>query len=63
MYTNRHIPHDMQDSQPKPASARALRQSLKETQANNPHLRLYLQLGQQLLINGWNVSTASSLLC
>ena len=62
MYTDRHMPHDIQDNQSQPASARALRQSLKETQANDSHLRLYLLLGQQLFVNGWNVSTASSLL-
>ncbi|MDI1309698.1 MAG: LuxR C-terminal-related transcriptional regulator [Methylotenera sp.] len=45
-----------------PSSARALRQSLKETQANDTHLRLYLNFGQQLFTNGWSVSAATSLL-
>jgi DNA-binding CsgD family transcriptional regulator len=45
-----------------PVSARALRQSVKHTQANDMHLRLYLLFGQQLLEQGWNVTTASNLL-
>lgn len=43
-------------------SARALRQSLKATQASDAHLRLYLSFGQQLFANGWNANTANSLL-
>ncbi|PPC87222.1 MAG: helix-turn-helix transcriptional regulator [Methylotenera sp.] len=45
-----------------PISARALRQSLKETQANDTHLRLYLNLGLQLFEHGWSISTSNSLL-
>lgn len=56
------MPNDLQQNHNQPSSARALRQSLKETQANDSHLRLYLQLGQQLFMQGWNVNTASSLL-
>lgn len=62
MYTIRHMPSDLQDNLSQPVSARALRQSLKETQANDSHLRLYLNLGQQLFTYGWNVSAASNLL-
>lgn len=45
-----------------PISARALRQSLKQTQANDTHLRLYLNLGLQLFEQGWGTATSSSLL-
>lgn len=45
-----------------PTSARALRQSLKQTQANDTHLRLYLNLGLQLFEQGWGAATSSSLL-
>ena len=62
VYTDRHMPHDIQEDKAQPVSARALRQNLKETQAIDSHLRLYLQFGQQLFMHGWNVSTASSLL-
>lgn len=70
MYTERHMPTDLPDNlsdnapvtQAQPSSARALRQSLKETQAHDTHLRLYLQFGQQLFSQGWSVSTANSLL-
>jgi DNA-binding CsgD family transcriptional regulator len=44
------------------SSARAYRQSLRETESNESHLRLYLDFGQQLFLQGWNVNTASSLL-
>jgi DNA-binding CsgD family transcriptional regulator len=43
-------------------SARAMRQSLKQTQANDAHLRLYFHFGQQLFTHGWNEQTANSLL-
>lgn len=43
-------------------SARALRQSLKQTQANDAHLRLYLNLGLQLFEQGWGTATSASLL-
>lgn len=66
MYTERHMPTDLSDNTTEqlaqPSSARALRQSLKETQAHDTHLRLYLQFGQQLFSQGWNASTANSLL-
>ncbi len=45
-----------------PTSARALRESLKQTQANDTHLRLYLNLGQQLFEHGWSIGASSSLL-
>ena len=45
-----------------PISARALRESLKQTQANDAHLRLYLNLGQQFFEYGWGVATSASLL-
>ncbi len=45
-----------------PHSARAMRQSLKQTQANDAHLRLYFHFGQQLFAHGWNEQTANSLL-
>lgn len=56
------MPNDISHNIEQPASARALRQSLKETQANDTHLRLYLNLGQQLFEHGWNTLTPSSLL-
>lgn len=56
------MPNDLSDTSEQPASARALRQSLKQTQANDTHLRLYLNLGQQLFEHGWNTNTASNLL-
>lgn len=59
MYTDRHMPNDIQENPAPHNSARALRQSLKETQAHDTHLRLYLQLGQQLFQQGWNVGTAA----
>lgn len=70
MYTERHMPPDLHDhltgnisaDLTQPSSARALRQSLKETQAHDTHLRLYLQFGQQLFTQGWNIGTANSLL-
>lgn len=45
-----------------PTSARALRESLKKTQASDAHLRLYLHLGQQLFEHGWSVTASDSLL-
>jgi DNA-binding CsgD family transcriptional regulator len=56
------MPSDLQENLIQPSSARALRQSLKETQANDTHLRLYLNFGQQLFTYGWSVSAATSLL-
>jgi DNA-binding CsgD family transcriptional regulator len=56
------MPNDLQDNQTKPTSARAIRQSLKETQANDTHLRLYLHFGQQLFSHGWNMGAANALL-
>lgn len=50
------------DPTQQPTSARALRESLKKTQANDTHLRLYLNFGQQLFEYGWGEATASSLL-
>lgn len=54
--------NELQENLIQPSSARALRQSLKETQANDTNLRLYLNFGQQLFTNGWSESTATSLL-
>lgn len=56
------MPNDLPDNLEQPTSARALRQSLKQTQANDTHLRLYLNLGQQLFEHGWGTVTASNLL-
>ncbi|PPC83379.1 MAG: helix-turn-helix transcriptional regulator [Methylotenera sp.] len=56
------MPNDLHENLNQPVSARALRQSLKESQANDSHLRLYLNFGQQLFTFGWNVSTATTLL-
>ena len=50
------------NSNEQPTSARALRESLKKTQANDTHLRLYLNFGQQLFEHGWGMATSSSLL-
>jgi DNA-binding CsgD family transcriptional regulator len=44
------------------ASARELRQSLKNTQSNDAYLRLYQHLGQQLFNQGWNQEMGSVLL-
>ena len=53
---------DSQSAGLQPISARALRESLKKTQANDTHLRLYLNLGQQLFEHGWGIAASSSLL-
>lgn len=45
-----------------PTSARVLRKSLKQIQANDTHMRTYLSLGQALFENGWDLNTASDLL-
>ncbi len=45
-----------------PTSARALRESLKRTQANDSHLRLYLNLGQHFFEHGWGVGASTVLL-
>lgn len=45
-----------------PTSARALRESLKQTQANDSHLRLYLNLGQQFFEHGWGIAASSTLM-
>ncbi|HSF71035.1 MAG TPA: DNA-binding response regulator, partial [Methylotenera sp.] len=45
-----------------PTSARALRESLKQIQANDTHMRAYLSLGQALFDHGWDINTASELL-
>lgn len=56
------MPNSVPENPIEPLSARALRQSLKEKQANDTHLRLYLQLGQQLFSQGWTISTAMNML-
>lgn len=56
------MPNDLQENINQPSSARALRQSLKETQANDAHLRLYFNFGQQLFTYGWSVNTANNML-
>lgn len=53
---------DLQQSIEPSISARALRESLKQTQANDTHLRVYLNLGQELFEQGWEPVTASKLL-
>lgn len=62
MYTNRHMPNDLHSNTDYAGSARDLRNSLKQIQANDSHLRLYTQLGQQLFNHGWNPATAGALL-
>ncbi|MES2500939.1 MAG: response regulator transcription factor [Pseudomonadota bacterium] len=56
------MPNDPLNHIEQPISARALRESLKQTQANDTHLRLYLNLGQQLFEHGWSIGVSSSLL-
>lgn len=51
-------PHDSAS----PTSARALRQSLKQTQASDAHLRVYNNFGKQLFEHGWGLNVAESLL-
>lgn len=62
VYTVRHMLNDQPNPAEQLTSARALRQSLKQIQANDAHLRLYLNLGQQLFEHGWGAGTCSSLL-
>jgi len=62
VYTDRRMPNELQENPTKLASARAFRQSLKETQSSESHVRLFLELGQQLFVHGWNANTASKLL-
>lgn len=45
-----------------PTSARELRDSLKQSQANSAHLRLYLQFGQELFEQGWTIGVCNTLL-
>ena len=56
------MPNDLHDQNEQPTSARALRESLKQVQANDTHLRLYQHLGQQLFEHGWSAGVCSSLL-
>jgi hypothetical protein len=56
------MPNDIENQTEQPTSARALRNSLKQIQANDTHMRTYLNLGQQLFEHGWDVNTASTLL-
>lgn len=58
VYTIRH----MSDHLSHPTSARALRQSIKQTQAYDTHMRTYLSFGQELFEQGWSSNTASTLL-
>lgn len=44
------------------SSARALRQSVKQSQAHESCLRVFVQFGQQLFNQGWNDAIASQLL-
>jgi len=62
VYTDWHMSNEIKKNPTQLSSARAFRQSLKETESNESHLRLYLEFGQQLFMRGWNVNTASSLL-
>lgn len=62
VYTIRHMPNNLSNNLEQPTSARALRHSLKQAQASDTHLRLYLNLGQQLFEHGWGVNTAATLL-
>jgi len=45
-----------------PTSARALKESIRQSQANDTYLRLYLSFGIQLFESGWNINTAQNLL-
>ncbi len=54
--------NEIKNNLKQPSSARAFRQSLRETESNESHLRLYLEFGQQLFMQGWNANTALSLL-
>lgn len=62
------MPNDLYDNQSQqtnmeqPTSARALRQSVKQIQANDAHTRTYLSLGQTLFERGWDANTAANLL-
>ena len=62
MYTDRHMANETKNNLKQPSSARAFRQSLREKESNESHLRLHLEFGQQLFMHGWNVNTAFSLL-
>lgn len=62
MYTDRHMSNEIKNNPKELSSARAFRQSLREIESNESHLRLYLEFGQQLFMHGWNVNTASNLL-
>ena len=62
MYTEWHMQSQSIDPLNPPASARALRDSLKHSQANDAHLRIYLQFGQQLFNDGWQSHAALNLL-
>lgn len=50
------------DNTAQPVSARALRHSLKQTQASDAHLRLYYSAGMQLFEHGWGADAAISIL-
>jgi len=56
------IDHQADNQITQPTSARALRESLKHTQANDSHLRLYLNLGQQFFEHGWGIAASTTLL-
>ncbi len=56
------IDHSEDNQITQPTSARALRESLKQTQANDSHLRLYLNLGQHFFEHGWGLGASSTLL-
>ena len=56
------IDHQADNQITQPVSARALRESLKHTQANDSHLRLYLNLGQQFFEHGWGIAASTTLL-
>ena len=43
-------------------SARALKNSVKSSQANNTHLQVYISFGQLLYEDGWNLNTSTTLL-
>ena len=62
MYTEWHMQRQSIEPLNSPTSARALRDSLKHSQANDAHLRIYLQFGQQLFNDGWQSHAALNLL-
>ena len=62
VYTIWHMSTDPFNIPEQQSSARALRAGIKQLQANDTHLRLYTNFGQQLFEHGWGENTCASLL-